>query len=108
MGLLNKVMTLNHIVGGEWNWLWCILAQPKVNHLTWRCQGCLPSRVRLHGCYEKCPTSCLLCLGVEEDDCHVFFGCKESKRIWIELGLEVSIEGYRLSTMCEYFYLICM
>jgi hypothetical protein len=49
-----------------------------------------------------------LCLGVEEDDWHVFFGCKESKRIWIELGLEVSIEGYRLSTMCKYFYLICM
>jgi hypothetical protein len=42
--------------------------------------------------FVPCPTSCLLCVGVDEHDRCVFFGRREIRSLWIAAGLEAIVE----------------
>ncbi|MCH92970.1 hypothetical protein A2U01_0013916 [Trifolium medium] len=52
------------------------------------CQDCLPSRVQLRDRHVNYPSWCSLCLGVEEDDWHIFFwGVRRVNMLGLKLGL---------------------
>ncbi|PNX98658.1 ribonuclease H, partial [Trifolium pratense] len=91
--LKNRAIEQNYTLEKEWGSLWRIKTAPKNKHLMWRvCRGVLPTRTRLRERHVMCPSECPICEGSEEDDWHVFFGCRESKSVWIEAGLRGVIE----------------
>jgi ribonuclease HI len=84
----------SQVVDGDWSSIWHISAPPKTKHFLWRvCRRCLPTRTRLNEKHVQCPSECPFCLTEEEDEWHIFFGCREFQQVWHDAGLRAVIDS---------------
>lgn len=72
-----------------WKKLWKLGVPEKIKHFLWRlCHNTLALRGNLKHRGMDIDTRCVMCGRFNEDAGHLFFKCKQAKKVWQELNLE--------------------
>jgi len=73
----------------EWKKLWRLKCPGKIRHFLWRfAHNSLALRWNLERRRMDVDTKCVLCNRQTEDGGHLFFKCKDARKVWEILRLE--------------------
>lgn len=87
--LMEDIINITHLRRvGDWMRIWKLPIPQKVKLLLWRvARRCLPTRCNLQKRHVQCTWMCLQCDKFDEDEHHVFFGCKKAEEVQSYVGL---------------------